>query len=47
MALINSAVNLAKVTHHGVEEQSENEAERMAKASQAVTQGYVRKTKSI
>jgi GH15 family glucan-1,4-alpha-glucosidase len=42
MALINAAVNLAKVIKHGAEEHSENEAERAEKAKSAASEGYSR-----
>jgi GH15 family glucan-1,4-alpha-glucosidase len=40
MALINSAVNMAKVVHHGPEKHSENDAQRARKAGPAVKKGY-------
>jgi GH15 family glucan-1,4-alpha-glucosidase len=42
MALINAAINLAKATKHGAEEQAETEAERARRAGVAVREGYSR-----
>jgi GH15 family glucan-1,4-alpha-glucosidase len=42
MALINAALNLAKITKHGTEEDAETEAERASKAGVAATEGYSR-----
>jgi GH15 family glucan-1,4-alpha-glucosidase len=41
MALINAAINLAKATKHGAEEQAETEAERAARAGAAASEGYL------
>ncbi len=42
MALINAAINLAKVTKHGAEERAETEAERARRAGIAAREGYSR-----
>jgi GH15 family glucan-1,4-alpha-glucosidase len=42
MALINSAVNLAKITKHGPEIKPENEAQRAGNAATAAAEGYAR-----
>jgi GH15 family glucan-1,4-alpha-glucosidase len=45
MALINAAVNLAKVAKHGAEEHTETEADRARKATSAAAEGYPRLSK--
>jgi hypothetical protein len=40
MALIGAAVNLAKATKHGPEEEAENEAGRAGAAHQAAAEGH-------
>jgi hypothetical protein len=45
MALINSAVNLAKVTKHGPEEEPETETQRTGRAGRAASERYRRRSR--